>query len=155
VFGELSGWRSHKRHRGRVNLPWLRHTDDFAKTSSGMDRLFRKIGGATRSDDAEAGRRHANELSGQPGRPTALEIWKSRSPIHAAERENFLLTLDTFRSPMKEAMNPESQDPLTQAELAAIERRVVRQALVELGILSTNWRSLTLPMKPRKCARIS
>lgn len=109
------------------------------------------------SDDTETARRQTNELHypNGPSQPTARDIWQSRAPIHRAERERFHLTVQRFRSQIQEAMDPTSRESLTAADQAAIHRRVVRQALVELGILSTKWRSITLPIKPKKLARIS
>ena len=113
--------------------------------------------GTWTSDDTEAARRYTNEYHYPNGhhQPNALEVWQSRSPIHHTERERFLLTVERIRSQMEETMDPSSRESLTAADRAAIHRRVVRQALVELGILSINWRSISLPIKPRKCARIS
>ena len=109
------------------------------------------------SEDTEAARRQANEFHypHHHRHSTALAVWQSRSPITTAERERFLLTVRRLRSQIHEAMDLASQESLTAADHAAIHRRVVRQALVELGILSITWRSISLPIKPRKCARIS
>ena len=49
----------------------------------------------------------------------------------------------------------DSEVPLPAAAQAAEHRRAVRQALVELGILTTEWRSISLPIKSRKSAKIS
>ena len=107
-------------------------------------------------DDTEAARRQTNEFHypNAHNQPTTLEVWQSRSPIHQTEQDCFLLTVQRICSQMEEAMDPISRESLTAADQAAIHRRVVRQALVELGILSTNWRSVTLPVKPKKLARI-
>jgi hypothetical protein len=109
------------------------------------------------SDDTEAARRHTNEFHYPDGytKATALDVWQSRSPIDHAERERFRLTVERIRSQMQGAMDPTSRESLTAADQAATHRRVVRQALLEQGILSTKWRSITLPIKPRKYARIS
>jgi hypothetical protein len=106
------------------------------------------------SEDAEAARQHANETPRAHNQPTPEEIWQARTPIDTAERDGFLLTVERVRSQMEETMDPLSQESLTAADKAANERRVIRQALVELGILSTEWRSISLPIKPRKRARI-
>ena len=100
-------------------------------------------------EDTEAARRHANELPKQYNQPTALEVWQSRAPIDHTERERFLLTVERIRSQMEEMTTQEYQ---TAADKAATERRVIRQALEKLGILSINWRPISLPLKPRKCA---
>jgi hypothetical protein len=109
------------------------------------------------SEDTEAARRQTNEFHYPHNHrhSAALAVWESRSPITPAERERFLLTVQRLRNQIHEAMDLASQESLTAADQAAIHRRVVRQALVELGILSITWRSISLPIKPRKCARIS
>jgi len=104
------------------------------------------------SDDVEAAKRHANELAAHLHQPAALELWQARTPIEHDERERFLLTVKHIRGQIEEAMDHEID--LTEADKAANERRVIRRALVELGILSTEWRSISLPIKPRKRARI-
>jgi len=111
--------------------------------------------GSWTSEDTEAARRQTNELPNEHKQPTALEVWQSRTPIDESERKRFLLTVHRIRSQMEETMDSRSRESLTAADEAALERRVVRQALVERGILSTKWRSITLPIKPKKCARIS
>ena len=92
------------------------------------------------------------DLLDGPGQPTAQERWQTRSPIDQGERERIHLTIERIRSRMTQAMDPLSRRSLTAADEAAIHRRVVRQALVELGILSVTWRSITLPLKPKKRA---
>ncbi len=78
-----------------------------------------------------------------------------RGAVDPSEREGFHLTVARIRSQIEEALDPISRESLTAAELAAIHRRVVRRALGELGILSTTWRSIPLPIKPKKLARMS
>jgi hypothetical protein len=105
------------------------------------------------SDDMEAAQRYTNEYYRRRETDrTALKIWNARTAIDDTERKRFLLTVRRIRSQMEETMNPGDQ---TAATKAAIERRVVSQALEEFGILSTKWRPITLPIKLRKCAKIS
>ena len=108
------------------------------------------------SDDTDAARRYTNQYYRRRETDrTALEIWNSRTAIDGTERKRFLLTVEAIRSQIQDEMDPESQEKQTAATKAAIERRVVRRALEEFGILSTKWRFITLPIKPRKCAKIS
>ena len=67
--------------------------------------------------------------------------WPIVYPIDDTERERFLLTVGRIRSQMEAAMNPEDQ---TAADKAAIHRCAHRRALEEPGILSTQWRSISL-----------
>jgi hypothetical protein len=108
------------------------------------------------SDDAEAARRQLNEFHYPHGynHPVAFDVWQSRQPIDRDEREHAYLTVERLRSPMNQAVDPLSRASLTAADEAAIHRRAVRQALVELGILSATWRFITLPLKPKNGTRI-
>ena len=108
------------------------------------------------SEDIEAARRQGNEFHYPNGhrQSTALDLWQSRTPIDRAERERIYLTVEQIRSQMDHTMDPLSRRSLTAADKAAIHRRVVRRALVELGILSVTRRLITLPLKPKKWARI-
>ena len=108
------------------------------------------------SDDTDAARRYTNQYYRRRETDrTALEIWHARTAIDDAERKRFLLTVEAGRSQIQEKMDPESQGKQTAATKAAIERRVVRRALEKSGMVSTKWRSITLPIRPRKCAKIS
>ena len=44
--------------------------------------------------------------------------------------------------------------PMTHWKQAALERSVLRRALVEFGLLFINRRSISLPLKCRKVAKI-
>jgi len=108
------------------------------------------------SEDIEAARRQGNEFHDPNGhrQSTALDLWQSRTPIDRAERERVHLTVEQSRSQMDHTLDPLSRRSVTAADKAAIHRRVVRRALVELGILSVTRRLITLPLKPKKRARI-
>ena len=109
------------------------------------------------SDDVEAARRQSNAFHYPDGhgRPTPLEQWESRAPISESERDGFRLTAENLAAQIHEDMESTSQVPLTAADTAAQHRRVIRRALVEHGYLSTKWRFITLPLKPKKSARIT
>lgn len=102
------------------------------------------------------GRRGGNEFHypDDHSRPMPLDLWQGRTPIDSAERKNIHLTIQRIRSPIHASLESASTEPSTAARRAAIYRRVVRQALLELGILSTTWRLITLPLKPKKWAKI-
>lgn len=108
------------------------------------------------SDDMEAARCHANEYHcpARIGYRTAREVWDVRTPIDEAEREMFSLTLNRQESLMQEEikLHPEAEN--NSAWKAALQRDAISQALVESGNLTITWRSIALPIKPRKCARI-
>jgi hypothetical protein len=113
--------------------------------------------GSWSSEDVEAARREANEHHHPDGhtQPTALEVWRSRLPIDHNERSRFQSTVDRIRRRRQYALDMKQEETPTEAEQATENRRVVRQALVELGLLSITWRFITLPIKPKKLAKIS
>ena len=108
-------------------------------------------------EDTEAARCQANEYHypGSRSHGTAHRRWQSRVEIDYTERAHFQLVLERALHEQQEKRSYDSQELFTAAAQAAEHRRAVRQALVELGILTTVWRSITLPIKPRKSARIS
>ena len=67
----------------------------------------------------------------------------------------FRLTAENLAAQIHQDMDSTSQVPLTATDTAAQHRRVIRRALVEHGYLSTKWRFITLPLKPKKSARIT
>jgi transposase InsO family protein len=108
-------------------------------------------------EDVEAARRRANEFH-HPRRhrpSTSIDLWRSREAIDDHERRKFHSAIDRIRNELTENNQVTLSEPPTDAELAKLHRSVVRRALAELGILSTRWRSITLPIKPKKLARIS
>ena len=131
------------------SIGWLKNRTRYQAAMAGHH-------GYWTSEDTEAARRQSNEFHypGGHGRPTPLDLWESRTAISQEERQSFHLTVERIRDEIQEAIVPNSKEELTAALQAAVNRRVVRQALEELGILSSKWRCITLPLKPKKCARI-
>ena len=109
------------------------------------------------SEDLEAARRQANEYHHPLGHKqfTPHQLWQSRTQIDYTERHQFHLAVERTHHEQQQKRELDPKEPLTAAALAAEYRRAVRQALVELGILTTRWRSITLPIKPRRSAKIS
>jgi len=108
------------------------------------------------SEDTEAARWQCNEFhySKGYGHPAPLDLWKARTVISEAERDGFHLTVERIRVQIEESIGRKTKEESTAALQAAVHRRIVRQALEEFGILSAKWRFITLPIKPKKCARI-
>jgi hypothetical protein len=129
------------------------YPDSDDTTSLGNGRA-----GLRTCEDMEAARRTANEYHYPHGRThfTPDQLWQSRAAIDYTERAEFRLAVERAlqEQRQKRECSPEEQPPAA-ALLAAEYRRAVRQALVELGILTTRWRSITLPIKLRKSAKIS
>lgn len=88
-------------------------------------------------DDAEQARQTANNLArpdGWRGR-TAQELWQERAAITEVERMTFLVTVAKQRQLARAALHlPEKRD-LGHYQAAAVDRRAVRDALVEHGLL--------------------
>jgi hypothetical protein len=81
---------------------------------------------------------------------TPQQLWQSRAEIDYTERARFRLAVEQSQEEQREKRSCGPEEQPTAVE----HRRAVRQALVELGILATVWRSITLPIQPRKVAKI-
>ena len=92
--------------------------------------------GPTR-EDAETARQLANDLARPAGwcGPTAGQLWALRQPISAAERSAFLAGVATYRAEVRGEWEFDADAELTHDEASAIDRRAVRDALVEQGLL--------------------
>jgi transposase InsO family protein len=109
-------------------------------------------------DDMEAARGQANEYHYPHGHTnfTPHQLWQSRAAIDYTERARFQQAVERALQEQRQKREERCQDqPLTAALPAAEYRRAVRQPLIELGSLTTHWRSIPLPIKPRKSAKIS
>jgi len=102
-------------------------------------------------EDLEVARRRANEEHHPRGhtRPTPLGEWQTSAAIDANERQAFRQLIDRIRHELEEDRSFAEKEIPTRDELAKLKRDVVRRALVESGILSTKWRSIAVPVKPR------
>jgi hypothetical protein len=108
------------------------------------------------SDDLEAARRQANEFH-RPGRPAAStpqEVWRQRSLITQPERALFAATLLASTQRMRPSLESLRERAASPPPDATSQRQAVRQTLVELGLLSITRRSLTLPIKRLKSAKL-
>jgi transposase InsO family protein len=95
-----------------------------------------RAAGPTR-EDADTARRLANDLARPAGLdgPTARELWAARRPISAAERAALLAAVEQRRAAVRAQWGLASDEPLTHDPSSAIDRRAVRDALVEHGLL--------------------
>lgn len=90
------------------------------------------------TEDVEAARRLADEeqyprrLHGR----TAAEAWQDRSPPTNEERRRFRDVVDYRRQEIRNHRGIPAHEVLDRARQASLDRRAVRQALVELGYLS-------------------
>jgi hypothetical protein len=109
------------------------------------------------SDDTEAARCQANEYHHPADQApfTPHQRWQSRGEIDYTQRVEFHLAVERALHQQQENRPDDSEVAPTAAGQAAEHRRAVRQALVELGIPTTEWRSITLPIKSHKSAKIT
>lgn len=119
------------------------------------DHFARRTGRWT-PDCLEAARWQANELTRPQGRhaPTHSERWSLRKPIDPKLREQFAAAVERHRPAViderKDTFNPQNKNHQRQ-----VQRQAVRRALLELGLLTITWRSISLPIKRNKRARFS
>ena len=113
--------------------------------------------GSWTCENVEAARCQANEYHYPRGQTqfTPQQVWQSPAEIEYTERTEFHLAVERALAQQIQKRSCDSEEQPTAAAQAAEYRRAVRQALVELGILTTVWRSIPLPFKTRKWAKIS
>jgi transposase InsO family protein len=106
--------------------------------------------GTWSSDDLETARRQANALTRPDDStgPVPDDAWCARSPIADAERTQFRLAVDRHRATI------DQQHSALDTISYLVHRQAVRRALVELGLLSITRRSITLPLRYLKMAKI-
>jgi transposase InsO family protein len=105
------------------------------------------------TDDLEAARCQANELTRPLGHngPTRLQLWNARQSITEQERDAFQEAVARHYEELQQ-LDSAPQDPQSKHQL---RRRVLRRVLLELGILTINRRSIPIPLKNPKSAKIS
>jgi len=103
-------------------------------------------------DDLEAALAQANHAPRRGG--PAAELWASRTPIPVNERCGFRETIAAERSAKLPLRDPDDGD-ITQDEIDQITREVIGQALVELGYLRIERRSIPLAKRRRRSTKNS
>jgi hypothetical protein len=93
--------------------------------------------GMPTSDDAESARHLANQLTYPAGfrGPTAGQLWEQRAPITADQRAAFQKTVTQHRAQLRAQWNFLPAEALTYHQAAAIDRRAVRDTLLEHDLL--------------------
>jgi transposase InsO family protein len=106
--------------------------------------------GTWSSDDLETARRQANALTrpDDSAGPVPDDAWSARSPITDVERTQFRLAVDRHRDTI------DQRHPALETTGYLVHRQAIRRALVELGLLSITRRSITLPLRYLKMAKI-
>jgi hypothetical protein len=144
---------------GYLPLPGCLGTIVSCEAASGSvrtrtDHFARGIRGWTRRS-LESARCQANELTRPQGHlgPTPSELWADHRPISPEQRRSFHAAVQRHRDEIIAARN--SFDPQNQNHQRQAHRQAVRQASIELGLLTTTRRSISLPLKRKKRAKIS
>jgi transposase InsO family protein len=88
-------------------------------------------------EDAETARHLANDLARPQGwcGPNAGQLWAGRTPMADEERAAFRATIALGRKEIRAEWDFDAEAPLTHDQASAIDRRAVRDALVEHGLL--------------------
>jgi transposase InsO family protein len=106
-------------------------------------------------EDLATAQQHVNAVHrAKHNAPTAADRWEQRTPVSTQERHIFRDTVDRHRREMIGSFLGRNCCT-TKTQSATIERIVIRRALVELGMLTMNRRSITLPIKPNNLAKFS
>ena len=104
----------------------------------------------------EAARRQGNELTRPLGHrgPTHSQQWAGRTPIEPAQRQQFR---DTLARHEQDVLAERRDDivPGNKNHQHQVLRQAARRALLELGLLTITKRSISLPIKRKKRAKIS
>jgi transposase InsO family protein len=103
----------------------------------------------------EAARRQANELGRPEGHlgPTPSQRWAARTPITEAERDQLAMAIGKHREKILAVTSDFHPDNLNHKHRVC--RQAVRRALLDLGLLTITRRSISLPFKLKKRAKIS
>jgi len=131
----------HPQYNGGVE----RANGQLASYQEAMAEFNNRPAGPT-CEDARAALRLANELARPDGwqGPTAAELWAARPPIREEQRRAFIENVESKRRLVREHWNMEPGAVLEHYQQAAVDRRAVRDALVEHGLLTI------LPRKPKR-----
>ena len=84
---------------------------------------------------------------------TPGELWDDHRPISPDQRSQFRAAVARHRDEIIAAHKP--FDPQNKNHQRQVHRQAVRQALLELGLLTITRRSIPLPLKRKKRAKIS
>jgi transposase InsO family protein len=120
------------------------------------DHFAEPAGGNWTRESMEAARHQANELTRPQGHrgPTPSNLWSTRVPIGPQQRKQFLAAVERHRAEIiaerKSNLNLKNKNHQRQ-----VQRQAVRRALLECGLLTITWRSVSPPLNPKKRDKIS
>ena len=119
------------------------------KTHAHHRAVFHGRGDVWTADDLEAARMDANFTSrpwGASGH-SPLQCWESRAPITAAQRTQFIHTVESVSEEARVDMGLPRTGSLGRAAQASVGRAAVRRALETLGLLFVTRRRFSPPFK--------
>lgn len=95
------------------------------------------------SDDVEAARRQANELTRHEhfAGQTAADVWAARAAITTAERDAFRASVAHHREAVARDLAARSKGALDERAQHVVDRIAIKTALVERGFLSIRGRA--------------
>ena len=113
-------------------------------------------GGQWTSAELETAQQQANETARPrgPKGPTPAEAWRQRTRIGAAERQLFGQTLAILEREVRQARELPLDEDLGRRRVAAVQREVLRRALMAHGYLFFRRRRIPLPIRAAKAAKI-
>jgi transposase InsO family protein len=113
-------------------------------------------GGRWTAASLAAARRQANELNRPEGHlgPTPAQRWNARTPINPSDRAALVAALARHRKKVI-AERGDDYNPNNKNHQRQVQRQAVLRALLELGLLTIDRRSITPPLMPKKRAKIS
>jgi hypothetical protein len=147
--------------RSPVRMPWYNGSCEAGigtqKTYTHHEAARHDRPGRWTCDDVEAGRLRANSMARPrgPKGPCPNEIWATRAPIAPQEREKFLYMVGHRYDRLRERERQAKGEPLNDRELAVLQRRSVRQTLVNFNLLFFRWRRIRPRFKSRLWSRIT
>jgi transposase InsO family protein len=103
--------------------------------------------------DAQAARRLANQRCYPQGYlgPTAEQLWSDRPAITAEQRRAFQAAIAAGRARIRQAWNLSPHEPLSRGQQATMDRRAIRDALLDAGLLTIHSRLRRLQPMPSLC----
>ena len=112
--------------------------------------------GAATGHLMEAARRQANEFTRLDGRrdETHSQRWAARLPMSAALREQLPAMISSYQEQVL-AERGDNFQPANKNHQHQVFRQAARRALLDLGLLTITRRSIPLPLKRKKRAKIS
>jgi transposase InsO family protein len=101
-------------------------------------------------------RQQANETARPrgPKGPTPARAWQQRLPLHSAERQRFAATVRALESVVRQRQAWPLDTELKPHEASAVQREVLRRALVAHDYLVFTRRRIPIPIGRLKAAKI-